>query len=482
MTSPTTKDDAGQLCVPTLIDGQPVWLPSSSASFPVTSAAQQKVIHHAQTATAEMGVRAADAAWTTFKSYRRSAAGDRRRMLLRAAELFEERAAEGSARQMAETSCDEGWAAFNVHGSAGFCRSAAAAVDEALRGSVLPTESGNMHLALKEPIGPVLQIIPWNGAIVLCARGIAAALAAGCTVVLKASELCPWTHAWVVDIFHSAGFPPGSINMVTSDRGGAAELTEALIAHRGIRKVEFIGSGAVGRVVGAVAARHCKPLVMELGDQSPQIVLDDADLGLAAELAARSSVTLHGQVCFATERVIVLRSVYDEYSRLLAAAMAKVQSGTAVSEASAQRAKAAVDDAVKRGAKFLYGNAEMLGPASLQASVLTDVHPDSILSKSEGFGPVMFVTVVDTEEEAVEEANSREGGLSAAVITRSYERGLRLSRDLEFGEVIINNVTNFAETCGPMPGRKGSGWGSHAGKYGIEAFLVDKAVNFTPTA
>jgi acyl-CoA reductase-like NAD-dependent aldehyde dehydrogenase len=135
----------------------------------------------------------------------------------------------------------------------------------------------------------VLLIQPWNGAVVLCVRGIANALTAGCAVILTASELCPWTHQFVARTFQEARFPPGAVKMIMADRPSGADITEAVIAHPALRKIEFIGSAAVGRSIGAVAAKHLKPVLLELGDQSPAIVLDDADLGHAAKLCVRGA-------------------------------------------------------------------------------------------------------------------------------------------------------------------------------------------------
>lgn len=322
----------------------------------------------------------------------------------------------------------------------------------------------------------------WNAAVTLAARGIASALAAGCTVVLKASELCPGTHKILVDIFHEAGFPSGALNLIMADRPAGAEITNAVIAHPAIHKVEFIGSANVGKIIASFAAKHLKPVLLELGDQSPAIVLDDADLPRAAKLCAMGAMIHHGQVCFSTERIIVQSSVMDEFVRLLIDEVKSISSaGTAVSSAGAKKANAAIQDAIQDGAKFLYGSSDMVDSATLAPSILTNVDRKSIISTSEAFGPTVFVTVVDTENEAIEEANSRIGGLSASVFTQSYERGLRVARELEFGGVQINNMTVFAEPGGPVTGHKGSGWGSNGGRYGIEEFLYNKAVSLAPS-
>lgn len=306
----------------------------------------------------------------------------------------------------------------------------------------------------------------WNAALCLSARGVANILAAGCTVVMKASELCPWTHQIVAETFLEAGFPPGTVNMVMADRSTGPPITEAIIAHPGIRKVEFIGSEKVGRIVGSVASKHLKPVFMELGDQSPAIVLADADLKVAAQKVAMGAMAHQGQVCFSTERIIVLKSVVEEFSEQLVEVleeMGKLEgpAKTTVTRGAADRAKANIDAAIKEGAKFLYGNSDIDSPSSVAPSILTNVDPDSAVSSAEAFAPTALLTAVETEEEAIEEANSRIGGLSASVFTSSYERGLKMARELEFGKSIwcsgrtradssiggvqINNMTVFAE-------------------------------------
>ena len=266
---------------------------------------------------------------------------------------------------------------------------------------------------------------------------MASILAAGCTVVMKASELCPWTHQFVAETFLEAGFPPGSINMVMADRKAGPEITETIIAHTAIRKVEFIGSAAVGRIIGSVSAKHLKPVFMELGDQSPAIICDDADLHKAAQLCAQGAMLHQGQVCFSTERILVHSSVKDEFSRLLVDAVKNfgqmLGPGAAVTKAAADKAKDTIDAAVADGAKFLFGSSDMNGPASLAPSILTDVSKKSAISTAEAFAPTAFVMGFETEEEAIAEANSRIGGLSASVFTGSFERGLHMARELEFG-------------------------------------------------
>lgn len=246
----------------------------------------------------------------------------------------------------------------------------------------------------------------------------------------------------MVETFLEAGFPAGSVNMIMSNRSDAPHVTEAIISHPSLRKIEFIGSQTVAKSIGAMAAKHLKPIVMELGDQSPAIILDDANLVEAAKATVQSAMVLHGQVCFSTERIIVHSAVKDEFYRHLTEATRQLPSaGLAVSKAFAEKAKAVIDDAIDNGAKFLVGSSEMTSPAAVPPSILTNVSPKAVLYANEGFAPTASVTVAGSDEQAIEEANSRDGGLSAVIFTGSYERGLLMAKELEFGTVQINATT-----------------------------------------
>ncbi|KAH8650775.1 Aldehyde/histidinol dehydrogenase [Ilyonectria robusta] len=480
MPSTLPRDDAGKPYVACIIDGKPLG-PNALPCFPVVSSQKQEIVHYTQSASTDIAIKAVDSSWKTFQTYKKTSVYERRDLLIKAADLFDRKVKDSVNRQMTETSCDEAWAEMNIRSASAFCRDLSTALESALSGEVKPTGDGSYYLITREPIGPVLDIIPWNGAVALCARAIASALAAGCTVLLKASELCPWTHQLVAETFLEAGFPAGSVNMIISSRSDAPQITEAIISQPSLRKIEFIGSQAVAKNIGAVAAKYLKPIVMELGDQSPAIVLDDADLAQAAELIVKSAMLLHGQVCFSTERIIVHSTVKNEFYKHLVEAVRRLPSaGQAVSNAFAQKAKAAVDDAIDHGAKFLVGSSALTGPAAVAPSILTDVNPNALLFASEGFAPTASTFIVDNDQEAIEEANSRDGGLSAVIFTSSYERGLRVAQGIEFGMVQINTITP-AGVSGPATSVKSSGWGSTGGRYGIENFLYYKAISLAVT-
>ena len=234
--------------------------------------------------------------------------------------------------------------------------------------------------------------------------------------------------------------------MLVADRSVGPQLTETLIAHPTIRKVEFIGSASVGRIIGSLCGKYLKPCLMELGDQSPLIVLDDANLQDAASACALGAFIHHGQICFATERIIVRSEVRDKFQSLLVAAMEQFGNVTsAVSLTGAEKAKAVVDEAIDKGAAVIYGSSDLNGTV-LSKSLLANVSRDTALSKNEGFAPTVMIDSVESDEEAIAEANSRSGGLSASVFAEDLDRGLAVANELEFGQVQINNHTMFVES------------------------------------
>lgn len=472
----------GKDIVPIWIDGESVPCKDEQI-FEVTSSASNKVIGHAYSADESIAVKAAESAGKAFQTWKRAAVATRRGLLLKVADLFEQRTDELVRLQMEETSCAEGWAKFNVAGTVGYLRETAACISS-IHGEIPPIDKPNtMGFVFREPIGVVLVIPPWNAALVLSTRGIATAIGAGCTVVLKASELSPRTHHAIVQMFTEAGVPPGVLNQIQTSRKDAAAVTEAVIANRHIRKVEFIGSAAVGRIIGSVAAKHIKPVLMELGGKCPAIVLEDADLAKAAQMCAQGAFVHHGQICFSTERIIVHASIAEEFKAQLKASVEKdhQSAGQAVSTSIATHAHEVLKDAeshAKSGEAFLTGGPDLTGPASLKPSIVLQPSPDARIFDEETFGPSASLYVVESDEEAIKLANSSSYGLNASVWTRDMHRFLKMSRELEYGSVHCNWTTVFTYPTGPQGGVKGSGFGRQNGHWGLEAFLAEKFVTF----
>lgn len=295
--------------------------------------------------------------------------------------------------------------------------------------------------------------IRWNATLNLCTRALAASIGAGCTTVLKASELCPYTHNLIADIFTTAGAPPGVINFICAARDDASEVTEHLIANEHIRKVDFIGSPSVGKIITATAATYLKPVLLELDGKCPAIVLDDAELEEAAGKCARGALMHHGQICFSTECIIVQRNVAEPFTKALVAAVEALEAqdfaGTAVSEDIARHALEVLKEAKCKGLRFIVGDAayrtghpSSLVPAIVAVDPATNPNDLRIVDE-ETFGPSASLYIVDTDVEAVKLANRSAFGLNAAIHTTNLERGMRLGRELEYGQVHLNCETVY---------------------------------------
>jgi acyl-CoA reductase-like NAD-dependent aldehyde dehydrogenase len=385
-------------------------------------------------------------------------------LLNRAAQELDARA-EGFVQTIAEELRGSGpWARFNVMLGSGMVREAAALTTQ-ITGEVIPSDKpGLLSMALREPVGVVLGIAPWNAPVILACRAIAAPLACGNTVILKASERCPRTHGLVVEAFAAAGFPEGVVNLVTNEPEDAAEVVGELIDHPAVRRINFTGSTAVGRIVAQRAAEHLKPVLLELGGKAPLIVLQDADLDEAVAAAAFGAFLNAGQICMSTERIIVVDAVADEFARRLAekaASMPAPAVGDQVDAAAEASVRALIDDALAQGARAI---------ASGAATVLDGITQSMRIYRDESFGPVLGIIRVADAEETIRVANDSDYGLSAAVFTRDTVRGLAVARRIRSGICHVNGPTVHDEPQMPFGGVGESGYGRFGGKAGIEAF------------
>jgi len=421
---------------------------------------------------------AADAAANALPAWSALGPGARRAALNRAADMM---AARGDAfvdAMMSEVGATEGWARFNLKLAFDMVREAAALTTQ-IGGEVIPSDKpGCIALALREPAGVVLGIAPWNAPIILGARAIATPLACGNTVVLKASERCPRTHALIIDSFIEAGLGNGVVNLVTNAPEDAGIVVDALIDHPAIRRINFTGSTSVGRIIAKRAAEHLKPVLLELGGKAPLIVLEDADLEEAVKAASFGAFLNQGQICMSTERIIVVASVADEFVRRFAAKARAMKSGdpregktplgAVVDGQTVTHVNALIDDAVIKGAKVVSG-----GKAEnvfMPPTVVDGITDNMRLYSEESFGPVVGVIRATDEAHAIRLANDSEYGLSAAVFTRDTARGLRVARQIRSGICHINGPTVHDEPQMPFGGVKNSGYGRFGGKAGIDAF------------
>ncbi len=421
---------------------------------------------------------AADAAGAAFAEWSSTPPSARRELLQKAAGLLMERAPDIAAIVTEETGGTFGWGMFNCSLAAGMLGEAAAQTTS-VTGDVIPSDvPGLTALGVRVPAGVVVGIAPWNAPVILGTRAVATPLAFGNTVVLKASELCPRTHGAIAAAIHDAGVPPGVINLITHEADAAPDVVDELIAHPAVRRINFTGSSKVGRLIAENAGRHLKRVLLELGGKAPMIVLTDADLDEAAAAANFGSFMHTGQICMATERLIVDKSVADEFTDKLAgrAAALKVgdphdpetQIGPLVNEAALKRVTELIDDATSQGAEAVTGgkpDGKLYPP-----TVLKGVTPEMRLYYEESFGPVVPVIPVDGAEEAIKVANDTEYGLSAAVFGKHVPTALDVARQIESGICHVNGATVHDEAQMPFGGVKASGYGRFGGKAAIEEF------------
>jgi acyl-CoA reductase-like NAD-dependent aldehyde dehydrogenase len=403
----------------------------------------------------------------------------RRAVLMKAADSLEARKDDFVAAMMGEIGATAGWAMFNLGLAAGMIREAAALTTQ-IGGEVIPSDKpGCLSMALREPVGVILGIAPWNAPIILGVRAVAVPLACGNSVILKASESCPRTHELIIEAFAEAGFPEGVVNVVTNAPEDAAEVVGALIDAPEVRRINFTGSTAVGRIIARRAAEHLKPVLLELGGKAPMLVLEDADLDEGVKAAAFGAYMNQGQICMSTERIIVVEAVADEFARKFAEkvgamavgdpAVGETPLGAVVDRKTVDHCYALIQDAVDKGARLLTGG-ETTRNVLMPAHLVDGVTPDMKLFREESFGPVVGIVRARDAEHAVELANDTEYGLSASVFTRDIAKGLEIARRVQSGICHVNGPTVHDEAQMPFGGVKGSGYGRFGGKAGIDSF------------
>ncbi|MFL9841694.1 aldehyde dehydrogenase [Sphingomonas sp. ST-64] len=420
---------------------------------------------------------AVEAAAAAFPGWSALGPNARRAALNKAADAL---AAKGDAfvdAMMGEIGATEGWARFNLMLAVGMVREAAALTTQ-IGGEVIPSDKpGCIAMALREPVGVMLGIAPWNAPIILGVRAVAVPLACGNTVVLKASEQCPRTHSLIAEAFDEA-LPMGAVSIVTNAPQDASEIVGALIDNPAIRRINFTGSTAVGKIIAKRAAEHLKPVLLELGGKAPLVVLDDADLDEAVKAAAFGAFMNQGQICMSTERIIVVESVADAFVEKFAAKVGtmavgdpregKTPLGAVVDQKTVDHVKSLIGDAVSNGAVQVNG-----GDANgvlMPAHVIDKVTPEMKLFRDESFGPVVGVVRARDEAHAIELANDTEYGLSASVFTKDTARGLKVAKQIKSGICHVNGPTVHDEAQMPFGGVKASGYGRFGGRAGIDAF------------
>lgn len=428
--------------------------------------------------------KALEAAQKGFETWRDMPAADRARIMRKAAGLIRERAAEiaplltqEQGKPLAEAKGETLAAADLIEWFA----------DEGLRvyGRLVPSR-GNLALrqmVVKDPVGPIAAFTPWNFPINQVVRKVGPALAAGCSMLVKAAEETPAGPAAFIKAFADAGIPPGVLQLVY---GNPAEISGYLIPHPVIRKITFTGSTPVGKQLAALAGQHMKRVTMELGGHAPVIVCEDADIGLAVKAAGGAKFRNAGQVCISPTRFLVHESIKNEFAQALAKYAQGLKVGDGLAEgtqmgplANPRRLTAMAEfheDAVKKGAQVLAGGKRMGDAGNFwEPTVLLDVPLEAKVFNDEPFGPVAGIRGFNKLEEAIAEANRLSFGLAGYGFTKSLKNADLLTRRVEVGMLWIN-MPAMPSAEMPFGGIKDSGYGSEGGPEALEAYLNVRSV------
>ena len=422
---------------------------------------------------------AIDSAHHAFENWSKLPFNQRAHFMTKIAEIFEKRKMDVVKALRTEAG---GWFGKSIFEASYvpevFC--AAAAMNYQSIGEVIPSEFGKLSMAIRRPVGVVSVISPWNFPAILTSRGIAFALAAGNTVVLKPSEETPYCGGLLfAEIFEEAGVPGGVLNVITCSRDNVSVVGEELIEHPLVKGVSFTGSTAVGREIAARAGAHLKKCCVELGGKDALIVCDDADMDRATGAANFGSFMHQGQICMSVEKILVQESIMQEFlerfkdraSRLKVGDPTKELDhiiGPLINDRQVIKVKSQIDDAVAKGGKIVLGG--KVDGRYVEPTIITDVTSDMTLYQDETFGPVVSVIPFSTDEEAIAIANDTEYGLSSGVITKDEYRGLEIAQKLETGMCHINCSSVNDEPHAPFGGSKSSGVGRHGGRWATDTF------------
>ena len=469
--------------VPLMIDG--AWTKGAMGrTIPVINPATEEVIGqvaHAEKADLDRALEAADKA---FKTWRKVSPFDRYKILRKAADLLRQRVDEIATLMTMEQGKPLAEAKMETLGAADTIDWMA---EEGRRtyGRIVPPRFDNVYqLVIKEPVGPVAAFTPWNFPINQVVRKASAALATGCSIIIKGPEDTPGSCAQLIKAFVDAGVPAGVIQLVY---GVPSEISEYLIPHPIIKKITFTGSTPVGKQLAALAGAHMKRVTMELGGHSPAIVFEDADVDQAVNILGANKFRNAGQVCVAPTRFLVHEKVYPEFVEKFTAYAKTVKVGngldadTKMGPLVAERRLHAVDsfvsDAIAKGAKIQTGGQRKGNKGYFyEPTVMTDVPLDAKIMNDEPFGPVVPITPFKDFDSVMAEANRLPWGLAAYAYTKSQKTMQAVGAGLESGMVTINHL-GLALPEVPFGGVKDSGYGSEGGTEALESYLNTKFVS-----
>ena len=464
------------------IDGQWIDGDGRDGEEVINPATEKPLAHLPHASVADLD-RALEAAKKGFAVWRAVSAYDRAKIMRKAADLMRERYDAISKTLVQEEGKAYPEARAEVITSADIIEWYA---EEGRRayGRIVPGRGKLRQIVIQEPVGIVAAFTPWNFPALTPARKIGGALAAGCSLILKASEETPGACVEMVRCFADAGLPAGVLNLVF---GVPAKISEHLIAKDEVRKISFTGSIPVGKHLSAMAGEHMKPAIMELGGHAPVMVCDDADPEASAATSALGKSRNAGQVCIFPTRFFVQEAIYDRFTTAFGEKAKEIKVGDGLDPSSQMgpvandRRLAAMDaliaDAKAKGARVVAGGSRIGNRGYFhELTVLADVPDDARAMNEEPFGPLALLSPVKTLDEAIEKANSLPYGLAAYAFTRSARNVDQLAERVEVGNLSVNHLTaSFAET--PFGGVKDSGYGCEGGTEGLECYTVAKNVS-----
>ncbi|KMY53354.1 succinate-semialdehyde dehydrogenase [Bacillus sp. FJAT-27231] len=469
------------------IDGE--WVkPVSKSYFDVVSPATGEVVLKAALGSEEDTKKAIDAAVAAFPEWSAKTGKERATILTRLYQLMLEHSealAESVSIEMGKP----------IQQARGEVMNAAEYVlwnleeGKRITGEIVPSSVKNRRLqVIRQPIGPVAAITPWNFPLGMITRKLAPALAAGCTVVLKPAEQTPGSAILFFELAEKAGIPKGVINLVT---GSPEKIGDVLLSDKRIRKITFTGSTNVGKLLLRKAADQVKRVSMELGGHAPFIVFEDADLDHTIEQLIRCKFQNCGQTCISANRIYVQESIQERFLSLLkekteslrvgSGLEKEVDVGPLVSKEGLSKVEEQVNDAVKQGATLVTGGEKQKVDGYengyfYKPTILAGVTDEMLIATNETFGPVAPIFTFKTEEEVITKANDTDYGLAAYCFTNDLSRSVRVSEALEYGMVGIND-TVLSQVEGPFGGIKESGMGREGGTDGLDDFLEKKFIS-----
>ena len=430
---------------------------------------------------------AVDAAAAAFPAWAATSPRERQHLFLKAADVVEKRSADIVRALALESGGCGAYSVFQVKWSADLLRQASSWGYLPV-GEVLPSDTpGRFAMVVRKPMGVVAGFTPWNSAFSLALRTVVLPMVFGNTVVLKPSEEAPLCAGILIaEVLEEAGFPTGSINVVTHAPGEAGAIADVFFESPAVRSINFTGSAATGRMLAARAGQALKRIVLELGGYNPLLILRDADMEHAVDLAAFSGFFHQGQICMNARKILIERPIHDEFVTRLAAKARSLKAGDPItpgvmigpliSDGAVSAVDARVKAALADGAQLVTGgkaNGRVFEP-----TILTHAPAGAPISREETFGPVILVEAVDSAEEALTKAMDTRYGLSASIVTTDHERGFEMAQRFDCGMVHVNGATMASEPSLPNGGVKDSGWG-RSGHYAIEDFTEIRLTTVT---